>query len=188
MKTHVGWMWSQTLLHAIFWKTIVFSIAFPHTHKFLIERIPSGFLSMEMIVTAVATITVNALYMRYSDRIFAHFKLFCVMECTVYAVVLPLIGCGKITPACYFIIDVVAGAVLCRPLYCCGNRLRKLVYDREARENYDNSQPVVMALAAVIGGSVGMLPIPLWAAWCLIAVGIVIDDVFYWVTYNRVTR
>lgn len=188
MKVYTRWMWNQLLLHAAFWRTIFLTAAFPHTHKFLIERISSSLISTETLVIAVTTIAINSLYAKYSDWIFSKFKVYCVLECSIYAVILPMVGTGMISPSSYFLTDIIVGSIVCRFLHCSANRLRKLYYDREEREKFDNSQPIVSAVSSIVGGCLGMLPIPLWAAWCCVAVGIVIDDIFYWVAYNRVTK
>lgn len=188
MKIYAKWMWSQMMIQASFWSCLFFSAAFPHTHKYLITNISSKLISMETIVGGLGIIFIHSLFNKYSDFFFKRFKLLCVIECVVYGIGLPMVGCGWISASSYFVTDIICGALVCRAIFCGANRLRKLVYDREERERYDNCEPIARAAACLIGGALSMLPIPLWMAWSFIAVGCVIDDVFYWIIYNKVTK
>lgn len=188
MKMYTTWMWGQLMIHACFWRSIFFAWAFPHTHKFLIENISSKLLSTETITLAISTIVITSLFNKYSEKIFEHFKLYCVVECLLFAIILPAVGTGLITPSNYFIVNITIAPVVGRMINCSATRLRRMVYDREMRERYDNCHQIALAAAGIIGGVLGMIEIPLWVAWSLVAVGVVIDDVFYWIIYNQVTK
>ena len=180
-------MTSQYLIHAAFWNVMFFAASFPVTHKWLMTEVSDKLIAFNGLVGSVGIIVVNSCFNKYSDKMFKLFNLSVCLEMLVYATILPLVGFGKITPTFYYLTTTFVDIILLRNIVCCNNRLRKLLYDKEVREKYDNSCPIANAAGAIIGSGIGMLSLPLWLAWCCVAAGVVIGDVFLIMAYRSAT-
>ncbi len=188
MKVYLKWMTSQYLIHAAFWSVLFFAAAFPVTHKWLMTEVSDKLIAFNGLVGSVGIIVVNSCFNKYGDRMFKLFRLSVALEIVVYATILPLVGFGKITPTFYYLTTTFVDIVLLRNIVCCNNRLRKLLYDKEVREKYDNSCPIANAAGSIIGSCIGMLSLPLWLAWCFVAAGVVIGDIFLFAAHHSAVR
>ena len=188
MKVYLKWMVSQYLIHDVFWSVLFFSAAFPMTHKWLMTEVSDKLIAFNGLVGSVGIIVVNSLFNKYGDKMFKLFMLSVALEMLVYATILPLVGFNKITPTFYYLTTTFVDIVLLRNIVCCNNRLRRMLYDREIREKYDNSCPIANAAGTIIGSCIGMFSLPLWLAWCCVAAGVVIGDVFLILAHRSTTK
>lgn len=188
MIKHVKWMMNDPMILATFFSTLFFCIAHPQIHLYLMKGITSNFMAIQGIVFASGTLICNSCFHKWGDRLFKLFPYMCITETVVYSTVVPLIACGVIDQKIYFIIDMIMFATITRNMMCSSNRLRRMIYQNEEREKFDNSCPMASAAACILGGLIAMIPMPLWIAWIGVAFGTSIDNVFYAYVYYRVTR
>ena len=188
MVKHLKWMLKDLMIQATFASTLCFCIAHPQVHLMLMRGIDSKFMAMQGIVISLATICCNSAFNKWGDKIFKLFPYLCIVEVIAYGVVVPLIAFGFITPKVYYVLDMVAYACITRNMVCSGNRLRRLIYDRETREKYDNSAPIANASACVLGGAIAMLTFPVWLSWIFLFIGISVDNVFYFIIYKKTVK
>lgn len=178
---------TDLMIHATFWSTLFFSMAYPVTHMAIIENINKNYIALQGVVLNIGLILVNTSFIaKIGDLIFKHFRFLCVLEILAYGV---LVGCtafGVSSIKTYYVVDMFLYALITRNMICCGNRLRRIIYKEKDREDFDNANPIACAIANIIGSVlVFLIPLPLWFAWMLMFIGISVDNAFYIIIYRK---
>lgn len=187
MKLYINWMLHQLLLHGEFWSVLFLSAATPVTRKFLISNVSSQLLAVKGIIFSIGIILVNGVYNKYGDKIYQRYRSICVAEIGMYvALAVSMVYFGMSAPV-YFMTETVSDIIIGRNIICCNSRIRRIVYNGEERETFDNSRPIAQSIAAVIGNLIAMIEIPASVCFILFSIGVIMGDVFLYIVHRKIS-
>ena len=176
---------TEKMIMATLLATMFFALAHPCIHKYIISQIPEQYLAMEMIIVNIGVIVTNYLFDKYGNKLYKFYPVFLLSETVLYTSLVILLSLNIVDARVYFIGDVIIRATITRNIMCCANRLKRIVYEGESREKFDITVPVACAIACIIGSVVALFNIPLWLGWICIAIGVSIDNLFYYLAYRE---
>lgn len=188
MVVCIKWMCRQYMLHAHFWSTIGYTMMFPTMHKYFMGSIPDNFLAIENIIFSIASIVISSLANKYGDWFLKFYPKWCIIDTLSFGLIIILTATNSITVSTFYLIRIILISCVCRSMGAACNRMKRLVYDGEEREKYDNCLNIVGCSASLIGSSVAMIGIPIWLAWCIFGFSVVIDDIMYMFAWSKITK
>lgn len=174
------------LLIAGFTSSLFYSAAYPIIHIVCIKDLNSNLMSLASLLNCIFVILVSKIWLKYSDKLYKTFGISLFLEALLYCILLIAFLINKITPAAYFLIDCLLSAIITRNIISGGNRLKALRYKDRDREEFDNKTILYGNIANVIGYSFSTIfTLNRNLAFILMWVGIVIDNVFYYLVYRN---
>lgn len=171
------------MLLAAFLSTLIYACSYPHIHKAMMMDVSDTLISINQIVNCTSSIIIGILWVRYPDKLYQRYPLFCVLE-TIFGITLGIYFTITNNLAVYYIADTIIFGLITENILCGGSRLKKLRYTPEEREKYDIKGQIITSIATVFGSGVSIvigrifdinITILLWAA----IVGNMIDNGFY---------
>lgn len=176
------------MIQACFWSNMFYSMSYPFIHLFIMkdDAITGRLVSIQQVVMCLSIILINNLWNKYSLQFYKWFKVFLFLESITYLILMLGMSLDIFSPFIYYVADMILFSLITKNIICGSNKLRALRYKDEAREKYDNTIPIAAAFATLIGSFIAIvINIPIPIAFMLSWIGIVIDNIFYWIVYDK---
>ncbi len=174
------------MIQACLWSSLFYSMSYPFIHLYLMRNITEKMVSLNQIAICVFIIVVNNIWNKYSDKLYKYYKHILATEGILYLILHLGMVFNKLSPIYYYAIDTFLFCMVTKNIMCGGNKLRSKAYKDENREKYDNTVQIVAAVATLCGASIAIaLDIKIQVAFILSWIGIAVDNVFYWMAYDK---
>lgn len=175
------------MLVATFSTTIFYAATYPYIHRVIMQNVTDGTVAWNQIINCVSLVIFGTLWNK-TDVLFKFYPAICVFE-TLLGVCSTVFACVTGSVVVYYILDTLIFAIVTRNLCCGGIKLRTLRYNKEKREEFDNNDNSVAAVATIIGSIVAMrlhldFKVMLWLA----TFGNAVDNVFYIFVYKSTVK
>lgn len=176
----------DVMLLATFITTLFYSATYPYIHKEIISEVSDSTIALNQIINCISIVVFSTLWNKKSSSLFQFYPVFCVAE-TVLGISSTILATVTHNVLVYYIVDTLIFAIVTRNICCGGVKLRAMRYKTEKeREQYDNNDNSVCAIATIIGSLIAMLLklnfIPmLWIA----TLGNAVDNMFYIAIYRK---
>lgn len=179
-------MYKDLLIQATLWSNLFYAIGYPYIHIYLMKYITEKTVSFNQIIVCLFILIVNSLWNKFSDVLYKYYKYFLLLEGIAYLLLTIGVISGAISPSYYYIIDTFLFCLITKNVICGATKLKSIIYDGGAREKYDNTVSIVSAIATLIGSLfIFLVQVPLNVAFGIGCFGIIIDNVYYWIAYNK---
>lgn len=179
-------MFKDLMIQASFWSNLLYTIAYPVIHLYLMQYINAKIMSISSIVICLSTIIVNFIWNKYSNRLYKFFNYFLFLEGLSYFILTIVLILNFVSPIYYYIIDTILLSLITKNIVCGGNKLRSIIYRKEQREKYDNTSQIAVNAACLIGYGINViLDISINIALVISLLGIIIDNIFYSIIYIK---
>ena len=176
-------------MHAYFWSSLFYAASYPTMHKTIIGAIDARLLAIQGTALYAGVIFVNLLYTKYAEDIFRWFPFYATLEALVETIGVALVLTRVIDYTTFFIIGSLNTMFLSKNLTCSLSRLKRLRYKDEKRELLDNTTPIAIASASILGGGINIiLPLTIPTAFCCACLGGITFSVFNIIAYRQTTR
>jgi hypothetical protein len=143
-------------------------------------------ISANQVIVCLAIILIHSLWNKYSSIFYKWFKVLLLIEGLLYSVLMYGMAMKIFSPFTYYLTDTLIFSFITNNIICGANKITSIRYKGESREKYDNTISIAAAAATLIGSSVAIIiKIPTSIAFILSWVGIIIDNIFYWIVYNK---
>jgi hypothetical protein len=185
MKKQLKWCSQQLLLWDGLTGAMLFHIAFPVVHQFLVSNLSPRLIALESIVISVGSRVTRLLFNRDGNMMFKLCPVYLCIETVVYGIICWMIYVGAIAPRTFFLIEVTVIAIASQCIMCCGTRMRRLLYSGETREYFDNCMSIAFSAGGIIGACIALVGISLSMGWIVIFINVVLTDIFVGVIWWR---
>ena len=96
-------MFKDLMIQASFWSNLLYTIAYPVIHLYLMQYINAKIMSISSIVICLSTIIVNFIWNKYSNRLYKFFNYFLFLEGLSYFILTIVLILNCVSPIYYFI-------------------------------------------------------------------------------------
>jgi len=181
-------IYKDLMIQACFWSSLFYSTSYPFIHLYIMrgDSVNAKMVSICQIIICISIILINNIWNKYSKVLYKYFRCFMAMESITYLILTIGVIISIFSPAIYYVADTILFALITKNIICGGNKLKSMVYKDDEREKYDNTIPIASAVATLIGSLFAfVLHIPIQFAFILSWIGLTVDNIFYWLAYNK---
>lgn len=181
-------MYKDLMIQACFWSSTFYSMSYPFIHLYIMKdaSITEKVISSNQIFICLTIIIINSIWNKHSSKLYKYYKAFILIESIAYLVLTIGAISTTLSPLYYYTIDFILFGFISRNVICGANKLRAFIYNGETREKYDNTISIASAIATLIGSFIAIIiNIPIEVAFAISWIGLVIDNIFYWIAYNK---
>lgn len=170
-------MMKDWLIRGAFLEVLFLSISSPTMKILVTSAITPQLIASRFMVGNISVILFTVLYDKYSDNIYKWYPIMSGMRIIVYTVAVSLILSNKLTIPAYYIIDIIISTMVSKSIHCCYARMKRLAYNGEDRERFDNYKPIAAATAGLIGNTFAFIGVSTSIAWICFAISVIIDNI-----------
>lgn len=182
------WCFRQLLLWDALTGALLFHTCFPVVHQFVVARLSDRLIALESMILSVGVILIRSLFNKYGDRLFKFCPLYLLIESVAYISICTAIYSNLIPVKVYFLIEISVVALATQCIMCCTTRMRRLMYDGETREYFDNCQSIAFAIGGIVGGSIALIGLPLKLGWIIIIFNVILTDIFVGIVWYKMKK
>lgn len=166
---------------------LFYSISYPIIHTICVKDLNSNLLSFSALLSSIFAIVILQLWLNHSDKLYYQtFGISLFLEGLTFGILLIAFLLGKITPSIYYVADCILTSIITRNIISGGNRLKAIRYRNEEREIFDNKSTLYCNIASILGfGFSSIITLNTNVAFTLMWLGIVIDNIFYYIVYKE---
>lgn len=166
---------------------LFYSISYPIIHTICVKDLNSNLLSFSALLSSIFAIVILQLWLNHSDKLYYKtFGISLFLEGLTFGILLIAFLLGKITPSIYYVVDCILTSIITRNIISGGNRLKAIRYRNEEREIFDNKSTLYCNIASILGfGFSSIITLNTNVAFTLMWLGIVIDNIFYYIVYKE---
>lgn len=177
------------MLQTNFICNLLYSGTYPYIYYQTMQQITDTYISVDNMVSCVAIMLFGFLWNKYGDRLFKHYRLYCILE-TILDIVYISITIVTNNLKFYYVSGSLVMALITRNIIYGGTKLRAKVHpsDKE-RERYDNNRDMINACAVLIGNVFAILTdIDINILLIVACIGNIIDNIAYYYIWKLVNR
>lgn len=167
---------------------LFYSMAYPIVHTITMQDINSNIMSFASLVNCIIAMLITKIWLKHSKYLYKTFGTMLVIEGIVYGLLTTIYLTGIATAGMYYVGDAILNALITRNIICGGARLKAFRYKGEEREKFDNKTTYYCYLTSIIGFTFSWkITLPTKLGFILMFIGIVVDNIFYYIVYKRET-
>ena len=165
---------------ATFITTLAYASTYPYIHKQMMMVVSDKAVAIANIIVCLGVILTDRIWQIKGKKLYMHYALFCNLETisTMSTTVFYFIARDMVS---YYLIDIIAFAVMTRNVICGGRRLKAQRYNTEdSRIKFENNDSTASSVATLIGSGIAMiLNLPFECMLIIATVGNCIDNFMY---------